>query len=65
MAEMARAIGKSAEATAFESRVELANAAFQSELFDAQQGLYRDGVGTDHCSQHMRIVSVGVWTGAG
>ncbi|WP_144058133.1 family 78 glycoside hydrolase catalytic domain [Novipirellula maiorica] len=52
MATMARAIGKQEDAEAFESRAELARAAFQEKLFDEDAGLYRDGVGTDHSSIH-------------
>jgi hypothetical protein len=52
MAEMARAIGKSDEAEAFEARVELAKKSFQKTLFDEEAGIYRDGIETDHSSIH-------------
>ncbi len=52
MAEMARAIGKTADADAYEARAKLARASFQKTLFDGSAGIYRDGVGTDHSSIH-------------
>lgn len=52
MAEMARAIGKDADAVAFEDRARLARKSFHDTLFDEQAGIYRDGVGTDHSSIH-------------
>lgn len=52
MAEMARAIGKDADADAFDARIELATSSFQKTLFDEDAGLYRDGVETDHSSIH-------------
>src|SRR6056297_806683 len=52
MAEMARAIGEHEEAEAFETRAELAKTSFQKTLFDENEGIYRDGIGTDHSSIH-------------
>ncbi|WP_145388459.1 family 78 glycoside hydrolase catalytic domain [Stieleria neptunia] len=52
MEEMARAIGKQADAEAFAARVKLARASFQDKLFDQDAGIYRDGIGTDHSSVH-------------
>jgi hypothetical protein len=52
MAVMARAIGKSGDADAFDARVKLARESFQETLFDESAGIYRDGVGTDHSSIH-------------
>lgn len=52
MAEMAKAIGKDADAKAFAARVKLTKASFQKTLFDKQAGIYRDGIGTDHSSIH-------------
>ena len=52
MAEMAAAVGKPGDATAFSARVELAKASFQKTLFDESTGVYRDGFGTDHSSIH-------------
>jgi len=55
MAEMARAIGKDAEAADYTARREKTLAAFQAKLFDADRGLYRDGEGTDHISLHANL----------
>lgn len=52
MAEMAMAVGKTADADAFAARADLAQTAFQATLFDAEAGIYRDGVGTEHSSIH-------------
>lgn len=52
MAEMAEAVGKPEDATAFLARVKLAKAAFQETLFDDAAGIYRDGIDTDHSSIH-------------
>lgn len=52
MGEMARAVGKDDEAAAFEARVELAKQSFHKTFFDEAEGIYRDGVGTDHSSIH-------------
>ncbi|WP_084416877.1 family 78 glycoside hydrolase catalytic domain [Mariniblastus fucicola] len=52
MAEMAQAVGKEEDAKAFVARAEMAKAAFQKTLFDDAEGIYRDGVGTDHSSIH-------------
>jgi hypothetical protein len=52
MAEMARAIGKDADADAFDARVKLATNAFQTTLFDEDTGIFRDGIETDHSSIH-------------
>ncbi len=52
MAEMARAVGKDADAEAFEARAQLAKRSFREKLFDAEAGIYRDGIATDHSSIH-------------
>jgi hypothetical protein len=52
MSQMARAVGKDADAIAFEQRVKLATASFQMKLFDDTAGIYRDGSDTDHSSIH-------------
>ncbi|TWU34348.1 family 78 glycoside hydrolase catalytic domain [Novipirellula artificiosorum] len=56
MAELARAVGKEADAKAFQDRVAVAKAAFQKTLFDPHSGLYRDGIGTDHSSVHANFI---------
>jgi hypothetical protein len=55
MAEMARALGKNAEADAYADREHKTQAVFQEKLFNAARGLYRDGEGTDHCSLHANL----------
>ena len=52
MAEMARALKLDADAVDYETREKTGRAAFQAKLFDASRGIYRDGEGTDHASQH-------------
>ena len=55
MSELAGALGKNEEAAKFAERERLAQAAFQEKLFDSARGLYRDGVGTDHSSEHANL----------
>jgi hypothetical protein len=55
MSELAQALGKSAEAAGFAERERLAQTTFQEKLFDPARGLYRDGVGTDHASEHANL----------
>jgi hypothetical protein len=55
MAKLAQAVGKEDDATAFVSRLHKTDAEFQKRLFDSQRGLYRDGIGTDHYSQHANL----------
>lgn len=55
MAEMARALHQDADAADFIVREQAGRAAFQSKLFDASKGLYRDGEGTDHISLHANL----------
>ena len=52
MAEMARALHRDADATDYTAREATARAAFNRVFFDSAHGLYRDGEGTDHVSQH-------------
>ncbi|QDT07339.1 Bacterial alpha-L-rhamnosidase [Rubripirellula lacrimiformis] len=56
MAQLARAIGKGDDADAFEAHAKLATASFQEALFDDTQGVYRDGVGTNHSSIHANFL---------
>lgn len=58
MAEMAVAIGKDDDADLFNARVRLATTAFQEKLFDASEGIYRDGIGTDHSSFHANFFAL-------
>jgi alpha-L-rhamnosidase len=55
MSELAHALGKNDEAASFNERERSAEAAFQQKLFDPASGLYRDGVGTDHSSEHANL----------
>lgn len=55
MAELAAALGKEAEAADYTARERVTRAAFQEKLFDPERGVYRDGEGTDHASQHANL----------
>ena len=55
MGELARALGKDDEADAFESSVQVGFRKFQETFFDADAGLYRDGVKTEHRSLHANL----------
>lgn len=55
MADMAAALGKSAEASEYRTREEKARTAFNAILLDTAKGAYRDGEGTDHMSQHASL----------
>ncbi len=55
MAEMGNAIGRDKDSAEFAARKTKAQAAFQERFFDAQRGLYRDGVNTDHASLHANL----------
>jgi hypothetical protein len=55
MSLLAQALGKTEESARFAERERLADAAFQQKLFDPARGLYRDGAGTDHVSEHANL----------
>jgi hypothetical protein len=55
MAEMARVLGKEEEAASFEADYRKTLAAFQQAFFQAETGLYKDGVETDHHSLHANL----------
>ncbi|MCX6953717.1 MAG: family 78 glycoside hydrolase catalytic domain [Verrucomicrobia bacterium] len=55
MAELARALHHDADAADYTARERTARAAFQEKLFDPARGVYRDGEGTDHASQHANL----------
>jgi hypothetical protein len=55
MAELATALKKDADAANFTKRERTTRAAFQAKLFDSARGIYRDGEGTDHASQHANL----------
>lgn len=58
MAELARVLGRDAEAADYTARVQRGRAAFQEKFYDERTGLYRDGVGTDHCSLHANALAL-------
>lgn len=55
MADLARALKHDADAADYAARERTGRAAFQAKLFDATRGVYRDGEGTDHASQHANL----------
>jgi hypothetical protein len=55
MADLAAALNRGAEASAYRARERSAREAFQRALFDPSRGLYRDGEGTDHASLHANL----------
>ena len=55
MADLARVLKHDTDASDYTSRERAARAAFHAKLFDATRGVYRDGEGTDHASQHANL----------
>ena len=55
MADLAVALGRDTEARDYRTRERSTRAAFQRAFFDAERGLYRDGVGTGHASVHANL----------
>ncbi|MCX6937271.1 MAG: family 78 glycoside hydrolase catalytic domain [Verrucomicrobia bacterium] len=55
MAELAKALNHTDDAAAYAAEADRARLAFQAVLFDPAKGLYRDGEGTDHTSQHANL----------
>jgi len=55
MAELAGALGHTADAADYAARERTARGAFQAKLYDSARGVYRDGEGTDHASQHANL----------
>ena len=55
MATLARALGLASDAADFEQTRDKTYTAFQDTLFLPDEGLYRDGVGTDHVSLHANL----------
>ncbi|MFC5051794.1 family 78 glycoside hydrolase catalytic domain [Rubritalea spongiae] len=58
MEELARALGKDDEAEVFKAEFDESYAAFQQTFFDTETGLFMDGVGTKHSSQHANLFSL-------
>ena len=56
MSELAAALGKSQDAADFRARAAHALKSFNAELFDAERGLYVDGIGTEHASLHANMM---------
>lgn len=55
MAELASALNREPEAKSYRDRERATRAVFQARLFDPARGVYRDGEGTDHASQHASL----------
>jgi hypothetical protein len=55
MADLAAALGRDADASGYTARERATRAVFQAKLFDTGRGVYRDGEGTDHASQHANL----------
>lgn len=55
MGVLARALGLEEEAKQYEASVAASYAVFQKTFFDADKGLYRDGIDTDHISSHANL----------
>jgi alpha-L-rhamnosidase len=55
MAELARALGKEEDEALYSTMAAGSLTAFQQQLFDVDQGLFRDGVDTGHQSLHANL----------
>ena len=55
MRDIAEALGKEEDATAFHARVMELRDKFHLAFYDSKRGRYRDGVGTDHSSLHANM----------
>jgi len=58
LADIARALGKEADATRFSARAFAVHAAFQKAFYRPELGLYADGEGTDHASLHANAAAL-------
>jgi alpha-L-rhamnosidase len=56
MAEMAGALRLEAEVADYAAREQRVRQVFHARLYDAERGVYRDGVGTDHASLHANAI---------
>jgi alpha-L-rhamnosidase len=56
MAEMAGALRLEAEVADYTAREQRVRQVFHTRLYDAERGVYRDGVGTDHASLHANTI---------
>jgi hypothetical protein len=60
MADIARALGKSADSERFSARARAFRAAYNKVFFDPARGVYRDGEGTDHAALHSSAAALAV-----
>ncbi|MGK6350016.1 alpha-L-rhamnosidase C-terminal domain-containing protein [Parapedobacter sp. DT-150] len=58
MENMARAIGNDADAQRYKNMHVRLFEIFQRHFFDQKQGIYTDGIGTDHASLHANLYSL-------
>lgn len=58
MAKMAGVLGKDSDARSYEAEAERVAGAFSALLRDKADGLFRDGVGTDHKSLHSNMFAL-------
>ena len=60
MADIARALGKSADSEFFAARAKTVYDSYQKVFFDKSRGVYRDGEGTDHAAMHSNAAALGM-----
>ena len=58
MARLAHALGKTDDAREFEVKAKRVYASFNAKFFDAAQGLYIDGEGSQHASLHANLFAL-------
>lgn len=58
MADIARAVGETGDASWFEERAMMVNRSFNEVFFDEAMGIYRDGEGADHASLHANAAAL-------
>lgn len=58
MVEFAKILGKSDEVLDFELRAAKVKKAVNEQMFDAENGIYKDGIGTNHASLHANMMSL-------
>ncbi|MGN0852915.1 MAG: MGH1-like glycoside hydrolase domain-containing protein [Kiritimatiellia bacterium] len=58
MADIARALGKAADAARFQAQARQVHAAYQQAFFDPARRVYVDGEGTDHASLHANAAAL-------
>ncbi|QKZ13506.1 alpha-L-rhamnosidase C-terminal domain-containing protein [Spirosoma sp. KUDC1026] len=58
MAQLAKQLGKTADATFFTNRAAQVKKAFELTFLDPKTGLVRDGDGTDHASLHANMMAL-------